>query len=682
MNVFTKKVSVTEDFHGMQVSDPYRWLEDSQSAEVDRWVDEQNEQTEKYIGTYADKEKVKSELTRLHNYTKYSTPQREGEYYYFHKNDGLQNQPVFCRSKSLDMKNVEVVIDPNTLNDKGTAALTDVFFNSDGSLMAYAVSFDGSDWQHVQIMDMNTKKVFPELLEWCKFCQITWDKDSKGFYYDRYPNPNTVDPTEESYYNKVFYHTLGTEQADDVFIYDVPNKKEYAFSPRLSDDKKYLILEVNNGTEPRNRIHYKKLGEEKSFIPLIDEADAYYSFLGNDGTTFYFQTNVDAPKGKVIAVDIDQPEREHWKVIIPEGDHALSFVQMVHDSFVVCKTVDVCSTLEMYDRQGNFIKSFEFPQSVTIQQVSGNRASDKMLVAYHSFLHPVKIVEYDFTHDQQRTVLESEVAFDEGQYETTQVFYPSKDGTKIPMFLVHKKGLALDGNNPVLLYSYGGYGMSMTPSFSPAQILWLEAGGIYAVANIRGGGEYGEDWHSAAIFEKRQNSFDDFAAAAEWLIEQNYSTPNKIAISGASNGGLLVAVSITQRPDLFGAALSLVPVTDMLRFHHFTVGRFWTTEFGNAEKNKEDFDFLYAYSPLHNVQEGESYPATLITTADTDDRVVPLHAYKFAATLQAGQGGEQPVLLRVEKNAGHGLGKPISKIIEEETDIYTFLFQTFSMSIK
>lgn len=679
MGTDTKKRNVIDNFHGVEVIDPYRWLEDEDSPQIAEWIDKQNKDTRKFLDAYTDKEMINSRLKSLYDYKRYSTPQKEGDYYYFHKNDGLQNQPVFCRTTSLEFKDVEIILDPNTLTEEGTAAITTISFNDDGSLMAFTISKNGSDWQEVKVMNMKTMDIYEDSLVWCKFCTIAWTKIGKSFYYDRYPDPNTIAPSEESYYNKVYLHVVGDRQEEDKFIYDVPNKKEFSFNTIITDDKKYLVLEVKDGTENKNRIHYKNNDSESSFITLIEEANAYYSFLGSENSTFYFQTNLEASNGKVIAVDINQPDEKYWKEIIPESQHAISFVKLINEYLVVCKMKNASSLLQLFNKNGKLVKNLEFPRFITISEVTGKPTSKKMLISYESFLQPTKFEEYDFRTDEQKIVMTPDTEFKNESYETTQVFYPSRDGTEVSMFLVHKKGLKLTGNHPVFLYSYGGYGVSLTPTFSPSNLLWLEAGGIYAVANIRGGGEYGNAWHTAALFEKRQNAFDDFAKAAEWLISNNYTNSKKIAISGASNGGLLVAVSITQNPHLFGAALCQVPVTDMLRFHKFTVGRFWTSEFGNAEVNRKDFSYLYGYSPLHNVQKNTIYPPVLITTADSDDRVVPLHAYKFAATLQASNGCKNTTLLRVDKNAGHGLGKPISKIINEETDIYTFLFKSLEM---
>lgn len=676
MKTITKKVNQIDNYHGVNVADPYRWLEDSDSIETQEWTAEQNQMTQQYLAGYPGREMVKENITNLINYTKYSLPQKEAEYYYYHKNDGLQNQAIFYRSRSLDPNGEkEIVIDPNTLSEEGTAAITNITFSQDGSMMAYAISYNGSDWQDFKIKDLKTGADFPELLKWCKFSNIAWAENHSGFFYNRYPDPHSILPGDESSYNRVYWHTVDSPQETDTLIYEDTGQKEFSFSPEISDDNRYLILKVYNGTEPISSIYYRDLKGSDKFIRLIDDRKAEYSFLGNTEKTFYIFTNNDAPKGKIIAVSLDQPGNKNWQEIIPENEDTLSYPKIINNKFIIASMHNASDQLKIYDANGNLEKALALPKFITITGLSGKKNSAEMFVSYTSYLYPSKIIRYCFDGDHLETVLDTDLDLQSEQFETKQVFYASKDGTEIPMFITHKKGLELTADNPVLLYGYGGYNISLTPSFSPAQMMWLKEGGIYAVPSLRGGGEFGEEWHLQGILEKKQNVFDDFIAAAEWLIVKKYTNPKKLAIMGGSNGGLLVGACITQRPDLFGAALCLVPVTDMLRFHRFTVGRFWTTEFGNAEENPDHFQFMYKYSPLHNVEDGVAYPPTLVTTADSDDRVVPLHAMKFAATLQESQAGENPILLRVEKNAGHGLGKPTSKIIEEQTDLYTFLFR-------
>ena len=474
---------------------------------------------------------------------------------------------------------------------------------------------------------------------------------------------------------------VGTSQDDDLLVYEDTENKELSFNPSMSDDYRYLILTVWKGTENKSRIYYRDLETDEGFVHLLAEDDANYAFIGNEGTLFYFTTNNDAPKEKIIAVDLEKAEKADWVDVIPEQEDVLSFVKIINKKFVVGSMHNAYNKLAIYDLNGTLQKDVPLPAYITLTDVSGKKEGNTMFVGYTSYLSPTTIARYDFEKDELEPIFNKENLFETEDYETTQVFYPSKDGTSIPMFLTHKKGLELTANHPVLLYGYGGFNVSLTPAFSPSVRMWLESGGVYAVASLRGGGEFGDDWYNAGTLENKQNVFDDFIAAAEWLIEQNYTNSGKLAIMGGSNGGLLVATCITQRPDLYGAALCLVPVTDMLRYHKFTVGRYWVTDYGNAETNPEQFEFMYKYSPLHNVEKGVEYPPTLVTTADTDDRVVPLHAMKFAATLQAAQKGENPILLRVEKNAGHGLGKPTVKIIEEQTDMFSFLYKSLEIDI-
>lgn len=675
LSIMTKRETIIDNYHGTDVADPYRWLENPEAAEVKDWVDAQNEETQKFLATYPERENVKERLTNSWNYPKYSVPQKEGDYFYFHKNNGLQNQAVFYRTKDLESDALEVIIDPNTLNEEGTAAITNLAFTKDGNRLAYGISLNGSDWQDIYVRDLQTGENEPDVIRWCKFSSIAWNEEGSGFYYNRCPEPGTVDPEDESNFNRVYWHTVGTPQQDDVLMYEDTVDKELSFNPSFSDDYRYLILSVWKGTENKSRIYYRDEQTDEGFVQLLADDDGEYSFIGNEDRLFYFKTNYDAPKEKIIAVQLDNPGKEYWVDIVAEQDDVLTFAQIINKQFVVCHLHNAHDQLSVFNLDGKLIKEVPLPNYVSLVGLSGKKTAATMYIGYTSYLVPTTIARYDFEQDELASVFQQASLFDAEGFETTQVFYPSKDGTRIPMFLTHRKGIELTGDNRVLLYGYGGFNVNLTPAFSPSQRMWIEAGGVYAVANLRGGGEFGEDWYKAGTLEHKQNVFDDFIAAAEWLIEQNYTNSKKLAISGGSNGGLLVATCVTQRPDLYGAALCQVPVTDMLRYHKFTVGRYWVTDYGNAETNPEHFEFMYKYSPLHNVKEGVNYPPTLVTTADTDDRVVPLHAMKFAATLQAAQQAEHPILLRVEKNAGHGLGKPTVKIIAEQTDMYSFLFK-------
>ncbi|CUS98872.1 prolyl oligopeptidase [Candidatus Kryptobacter tengchongensis] len=506
--------------------------------------------------------------------------------------------------------------------------------------------------------------------------------DNSGFYYNRFPEPGTVPKEDENNYNKVYFHKLGTPQSEDKLVYERPDAKELNFYPSITEDGRYLILTVTHGTSPKNRIYYRELKSNGDFIRLLDEADASYDFIGNKGNIFYFVTDLNAPRYKIIAIDIKNPERKNWKDIVPEHKKAvISDARIINNHFVIVYNEDVKHRIEIYSLDGKFVREIKLPGIGTVSGLSGKQKDKEMFFGFTSFLHPLNVYRYDFTTGKLELFFETRLTgFDPNDYEVKQVFYESKDGVRIPMYIIHKRGLKLDGNNPALLYGYGGFNISIMPSFSAVRLLWLEIGGVYAVANLRGGSEYGEEWHQAGMLDKKQNVFNDFISAGEWLIKNGYTNSKKLVINGRSNGGLLVAACMVQRPDLYGAVVCEVPVIDMLRYHKFTVGRYWVPEYGNAEANPEHFKFLYAYSPLHNVKKGTSYPPILITTADHDDRVVPLHAYKFTATLQSANAGDTPVLLRVETKAGHGAGKPTSKIIEEQTDIYAFLFKVIGIN--
>jgi prolyl oligopeptidase len=668
--------SVVDDYHGVKVADPYRWLEDSDGAETKAWVKAQSRLTSAYLAAIPARGKIKARLTKLWNYPRYSVPEKEGGRYFFSKNDGLQNQAVLYTQKSLDGK-PSIVIDPNKLSKDGTVALTNQEFSKDGALLAYGLSRSGSDWQEVRTRRVDSRRDYDEAIQWCKFTSIAWKHSNEGFFYNRFPEPGTVPKEDQNNFNRVYWHQLGTPQSADRLVFERPEAKELTFYPAVTEDGKYLVLNVRHGTDPKNRIYYRDADGDGAFIRLLDEADARYDFVANVGPVFYFQTDLDAPRGRVIAIDTRNPGRENWREILPQQDDVMAFVQMVNHQFVVAWMHDVHHLLKIYNPDGSLVREIELPALGAIGGLSGKAEDTEMFFSFTSFLFPTTIFRYDFKTTGLAVFRKSQIDFDPSPYETKQVFYQSRDGTRVPMFLTHKKGLALDGNNPTLLYGYGGFDIDITPFFSVPALIWLEQGGVFAVANLRGGSEYGEAWHRAGMLDKKQNVFDDFIAAAEWLIQNKYTRPSRLAIEGRSNGGLLVAACILQRPDLFGAVACGVPVTDMLRFHKFTVGRYWVPEYGSAEASVEQFKTLYAYSPLHNVKAGVNYPPILVTTADTDDRVAPLHGRKFTATLQRA-GGKNPVLLRVETKAGHGQGKPISKLIAEQSDAYAFLFNALN----
>lgn len=666
---------VVEDYHGTAVADPYRWLEDPQAAETQAFVEAQNALTREYLDEIPQREWYAQRLTELWDYPKYSVPHQRGGRYYLSKMEGLQNQPIWYRQQTLEDE-PQVVLDPNTLSEDGTVAITHMTFNRDGSLLAYGLSKSGSDWQTVRIRDMESGEDYEEQIEWCKFTAIAWKADNSGFYYSRFPEEGSVPAEEATFHNKLYWHKLGTPQSEDVLVYERPDAPELGFSPVMSDDNRYLVVDVWLGAIAKNQLYYRPLEDENAdFVRLIDTADAMFNFVGNDGDLFYVHTDWQAPRGRVVAIDLNHPERENWQDVIPESGDVISFINIVNDQFAIAYMHNAYHQLKLFELDGTFIKEVELPTIGSILEMSGKRPHSELFLSFHSFLYPATILRYDFTADELTIYKQPAVDFDPEQYVTEQVFYPSKDGTQVSMFLTYKKGLVRDGNTPTLLYGYGGFSISLTPAFHLTRLPWLEMGGIYAYANLRGGNEYGDEWHTAGMRENKQNVFDDFAAAAEWLIANDYTRPKKLAIFGGSNGGLLVAATMLQRPDLFGAVLCAVPVIDMLRFHKFTAGRYWTAEYGNAEEEAESFPSMWAYSPLHNVQAGVNYPPVLITTADTDDRVVPLHSYKFAATLQAASTAENPhpILLRVETKAGHGLGKPTAKVIDEAADMFGFL---------
>ena len=667
-----KKDDIVDNYHGTAVADPYRWLEDPQSAETQAWVAAQNELTQSFISELPVKDLFEERLTDLWNYAKRDAPQKKGKWLIYQHNDGLQNQPILYKQEGDNEPTV--LLDPNKLSEDGTTALINQSYSKDGRFLAYSLSKSGSDWQTIQIRDVATGEDLAETLEWMKFNQPAWTNDNQGFFYARYPSPTEMPDAPPSTHQRIYYHRLGTPQSEDELIYARPDAPNLGFTTDISDDGRYLISHVWDGTDNRNRIHYLDLETKGEFVRLIDVMEAKYNFLGNDGSLFYFETDLEAEFGRIIGIDITQPEKEHWQEIVPETEDAIYLVEMVHNEFIIDRLHHAYHRLYRYSLDGKLIAEIELPTIGSIVELNGGRNDDVMYFLFQSFLYPPTAFAYDFVEEETAVIHQPHINFNLDEYETTQVRYPSKDGTLVPLFITHKKGIKLDGNNPTLLYGYGGFNISIPPLYAPTRIAWLEQGGVYAQASLRGGTEYGEAWHQAGMLHNKQNVFDDFIAAGEWLIENGYCSTKTLAIEGRSNGGLLVAACMVQRPDLFGAVHCAVPVIDMYRFHKFTAGRFWTSEYGNAETNGDDFATMQKYSPLHNVKGDISYPSLIITTADTDDRVVPMHAKKFAATLQAKDSGQHPLLLRIEMKAGHGFGKPTAKLIEEATDVYSFLW--------
>jgi len=680
-----RKSDVVDDYHGTRVPDPYRWLEDPDSPESRAWIEAQNRLTAAYLAEIPARATIRQRLTKLWNYPKYGAPFRKAGRYFFLKNDGLQNQSVLYKQASLEAT-PETLLDPNILSEDGTVALSTLAVADNGRLLAYGTAASGSDWEEFRVRDVVTARDLSDHLKWIKFSGASWTKDGAGFFYSRYPEPTDKALTDVNRFQRLYYHRLGTDQAQDVLVYERPDQPDWGMNAEVTDDGRYAVLTVWLGTDRRNRVYYRDLKDPRhpritgEVVRLLDDFDASYAFVGNDGPVFYFLTDLDAPRKRVIAIDTRHPERGRWRELIPQGQDVLEGVQIIHDTFVANYMHDASSRLRLFALDGRMLKDLELPTLGSIGSISGERKDDEMFYAFTSFLYPTTIFRYDFKSGATSVFKAPTIDFDPSRYETKQVFYTSKDGTRVPMFITYKKGLTLDGSNPTYLYGYGGFNISLTPSFSVAMLVWLEMGGVYAVPNLRGGGEYGEEWHQGGMHEKKQNVFDDFIAAAEYLIAQRYTSPAKLAIAGGSNGGLLVGAAMTQRPELFGAALPAVGVMDMLRFHKFTIGWAWVTDYGSADSAAQ-FPYLYKYSPLHNIRAGTRYPATLVTTADHDDRVVPGHSFKFTATLQAAQAGPQPVLIEIETKAGHGAGKPTSKVIEEQADRIAFLVRNLGMTI-
>ena len=669
-----------DDYHGVKVSDPYRWLEDTDSADTHAWVEAENKLTFSYLDQIPYRKAIHGRLTKLWNYERFSAPEQEGGRYFFEHNNGLQNQNVLLAAESFNAE-PRVLLDPNLLSSDGTIAVSDTAISDDGKLMAYSLATSGSDWNEWHVRDVDTGKDLPDLVKWVKFAGASWSKDGKGFYYSRYDEPTGATMRDANYFQKLYYHRLGSVQSEDKLIYERPDNKEMMFGGGVSDDGHYLIVHVAQGTSPNTRVYYKDLTQPDSqVIKLLDDFDARYEFIDNDGPVFWFETNLDAPRGRLLAIDSRHPERANWKTLVPQSADKLQFATVVNNSFLLGYLKDARTVVRVHDLSGTFLRDVDLPGIGTAVGFIGKRKDKETFYAFTSFISPTTIYRYDPVAGKSSVFRQPKVDFDASRYETKQVFYASKDGTRVPMFLTYKKGIKLDGQNPTLLYAYGGFDISLTPAFSVPNVVWLEMGGLYAQPNLRGGGEYGEEWHQAGTKLKKQNVFDDFISAAEWLIANKYTSTPKLAILGRSNGGLLIGAVLTQRPDLFGVTLPEVGVMDMLRFHKFTIGWAWTSDYGSSDDPAE-FKAIYAYSPLHNLKLGTKYPPTLIATSDHDDRVVPGHSFKFAATMQADQAGPSPVLIRIETKAGHGAGKSITKLIDETADTWSFVAYNLDMKV-
>ena len=677
------KIDQVDYYHGVEVADPYRWLEDPNSQSTQDWIKAQNELTFNYLTKIPVRGKIQQRLTQLWDYEKYGIPFKRGEGYFYSKNDGLQNQSILYTLTNLDGE-PRVLIDPNQWSDDGTVSLSSYSVSDDGKFIAYGISSSGSDWREWKVKNIETGEDLTDHLQWVKFSGVSWTNDNQGFFYSRYNEPNDNTKFEDiNYYQKLYYHRLGTPQSEDKLIYHRPDQKQWMFNGKVTEDGRYLIIYVSQGTDSRNLIFYQDLENPKGeVVKLISDFEASYSFVDNDGSVFWLQTDLDAPRSRLIAIDINQPEREKWQEIIPQQEETLRYVGLLNNQFVANYLQDAHTVIKILNLDGILVRQVDLPGIGSAGGFGGKRDDKETFYYFTSFNTPTTIYRYDMVTANSTIFRQPKVEFNPDEFETKQIFYSSKDGTKIPMFISYKKGLKLDGSNPTYLYAYGGFNVSLTPNFSVSQVVWMEMGGIYAVANLRGGGEYGEEWHKAGMKLNKQNVFDDFIWGAQWLIENKYTSSKKLAIAGGSNGGLLVGACMTQRPDLFAAALPAVGVMDMLRFPKFTIGWAWCAEYGNPEENEADFQAIYRYSPLHNLKPGTAYPATLITTADHDDRVVPAHSFKFAAALQAAHSSNMPVLIRIETKAGHGAGKPTTKIIEEVADKWSFLVENLEINFE
>jgi prolyl oligopeptidase len=676
----TRPTDQTDDYHGVKVADPYRWLEDDHSAETKAWVEAQNKITFGYLEQIPQRAAIKARLTVLWNYERYGVPFKQGGRYFLTKNDGLQNQSVLYTMTTLTSA-PQLLLDPNKLSTDGTVALGGYGLSDDGNLMAYGLSTAGSDWQEWKVRDVRSGADLPDQIKWVKFSGASWKKDGSGFFYSRYDEPTEATKlTKANYFHKLYFHRLGTAQSEDQLVYHRPDHKDWNFGGSVTEDGRYLVINASQGTDPKNRVLYQDLQTPGAPVTeLLMDFDANYTFLDNDGPRFWFQTDLNAPRHRLIAIDVTKPERANWKELIPEAQETLAGVSVVNDQFICSYMKDAHSQVKIFTLAGVFVREVPLPGIGSAGGFGGKRTDRETFYSFTGYAAPGTIFRYDPATGDSTVFRAPKVKFNPDDYETRQVFYASKDGTRVPMFISHRKGLKLDGKNPTLLYGYGGFNICLLPGFSVANLAWMEMGGVYAVPNLRGGGEYGEQWHQAGTKLRKQNVFDDFIAAAEWLVANKYTTPNRLAIAGGSNGGLLVGACLTQRPDLYGATLPAVGVMDMLRFHKFTIGWAWTSDYGSSEDAGE-FRALRAYSPLHNLKRGAKYPPTLITTADHDDRVVPAHSFKFAATLQAAQAGRAPTLIRIETKAGHGAGKPTTKLIEEAADKWAFLVHELKMS--
>jgi prolyl oligopeptidase len=674
----TKKVDQVDDYFGTKVEDPYRWLEEMNSPGTRQWINAQVEVTEKYLSSIEFRPRLKARFTELWNYEKYSYPTKEGEYYIFHKNDGLQEQDVVYMQKGLEGK-PEVLLDPNTFSKDGSISLTDLSFSKNQDYLSYGISRGGSDWQEFYVMEVKTRGKMNDHIQWVKFSSTSWYRD--GFFYSRYDEPpKDADKLKVKVQDqKIYYHKQGTPQSEDKLIFQDSRNPQRIYIGSTTDDERYLLITVLEGSSDHNLFYYKNLEKDSPVTPVIDKPIGHFKVVDETSGKFLLVTDYEAPNYKLVLIDPQKPQKEHWETIIPESTDKLDFVSYVGGRLIASYLKDANTRVSVFDVKGKKLYDVQLPGIGTAWGFSGKREDNEVFYTFTSFTTPAAIYRYNIKENKSELFRKSNAKFNAEAYETRQVFYESKDKTRVPLFIVHKKGLPMSGQNPTMLYGYGGFNVPIRPSFRISIIPLLENGGVYAAACLRGGDEYGEKWHRAGMLEKKQNVFDDFIAAAEYLVRTGYTSPQKLAIMGASNGGLLVGAVMNQRPDLFKVAIPDVGVMDMLRFHKFTIGWAWVGEYGSSE-NPEQFKYLYKYSPLHNIKAGVEYPAALVNTADHDDRVFPAHSFKYIATLQEKYKGKNPVLIRIETQVGHGAGTATSKSIQLYTDIYSFMF--YNMNIK
>jgi prolyl oligopeptidase len=670
----------SEVLHGIRVADPYRWLEDADSTETREWVVAQNRRTEAYLRGCEALPALEKRLRQVWNYARIGEPRREAGWIYYTRNSGLQNQAPLVRiRKPGDPESL--VLDPNRLSKDGTVALTDYAVSRDGRYLAWMTATSGSDWNEAHVMELRTRRRLPDRLQWLKFTSIAWHPDGSGFFYGRYPEPSTsgtVRLRQANYDNKVYFHRLGDPQSRDRVVFERRDDRELSFGPSVTDDGRFLILNVGRGTDPKDGLYFAPLGRgvpaPPAFTRLFEQGGADFRFIGNEGRTFYLLTTESAPRRRVIAVDLDAPQPSKWRVVIPQGRDAVEQVTLIRGQLLVVTLRDAANAVSRFDTTGRLLGEIVLPGIGSVDGLAARQDDPDAFFGFTSFTHPRSVFRFDAQSGSVEPFWKPSVRFRAEDYVTTQVFVASKDGTRIPMFLTHRRDVNPDGSNPALLYGYGGFAASLSPFFNPSLVPWLESGGVYAVANLRGGGEYGEDWHQAGMQERRQNVFDDFIACARWLKKSGWAAPERLAIEGGSNGGLLVGAAFTQQPDLFRVVLCHVGVLDMLRYHKFTIGWAWVPEYGSAE-NAAQFQTLLSYSPLHRVRDGVPYPAVLLTTADHDDRVVPAHTYKMTAALQRAQAAPLPILSRIGVRAGHGAGKPIAQRVRDRAEQMAFLFR-------